>query len=62
MAVTAREIFKQCPEVKKQLWGGEFFSDGYFATTVGNHGNEQQIAKYIQQQGVNYEKLYERKE
>ena len=44
-SITAREIFKQCPEVKKQLWGGEFWSDGYFASTVGKHGDERQIAK-----------------
>jgi REP element-mobilizing transposase RayT len=30
-SITAREIFKKCPQVKKQLWGGEFWSDGYFA-------------------------------
>jgi hypothetical protein len=28
-SITAREIFKQMPEVKKQLWGGQFRSDGY---------------------------------
>ncbi len=25
-SITAREIFKKCPQVKKQLWGGEFWS------------------------------------
>ena len=39
-SLTAREIFKRCPRVKKQLWGGEFWTDGYFASTVGKHGNE----------------------
>lgn len=39
-SLTAREIFQRCPEVKKQLWGGEFWSDGYFASTVGKHGDE----------------------
>ncbi|WP_353651667.1 transposase [Pseudoalteromonas sp. NBT06-2] len=29
--------------VKKQLWGGELWTDGYFATTVGMHGNEDVI-------------------
>ncbi len=50
-SVTAREIFRRCPEVKKYLWGGEFWSDGYFITTVGQHGNEKMIQHYIQQQG-----------
>ena len=60
-SITAREIFRACPEVKKQLWGGEFWTDGYFVGTVGKHGNEDVIKKYIQSQGggVEYERLYE---
>jgi len=50
-SITAREIFKQLPEVKEQLWGGEFWSDGYFVSTVGAHGNEQMIKQYIKEQG-----------
>ena len=50
-SITAREIFKRCPQVKKQLWGGEFWTDGYFASTVGKHGNENMIANYVKQQG-----------
>ena len=60
-SITAREILRACPEVKKQLWGGEFWTGGYFISTVGNHGNEDVIKKYIQNQGeeVEYERLYE---
>ena len=60
-SITAREIFRACPEVKKRLWGGEFWTDGYFVSTVGKHGNEDVIKKYIQNQGgeVEYERLYE---
>ena len=50
-SITAREIFKACPEVKRYLWGGQFWSEGYFVSTVGAHGNEQMIKKYVQQQG-----------
>jgi REP element-mobilizing transposase RayT len=50
-SLTAREIFRACPHVKKYLWGGEFWTDGYFITTVGAHGNEQMIKNYVQQQG-----------
>ncbi len=50
-SLTAREIFKLCPEVKKYLWGGKFWSEGYFVSTVGAHGNEQMIKNYVQQQG-----------
>src|SRR5699024_4635424 len=42
-SLTAREVFKRCPQVKKQLWGGEFWTDGYFASTVGKHGDETMI-------------------
>src|SRR5215210_8535508 len=42
-SITAREIFRACPAVKRQLWGGEFWSDGYFISTVGRHGNESAI-------------------
>ena len=50
-SMTAREIFKACPEVKKYLWGGEFWTDGYFVSTVGAHGNEEMIKHYVRQQG-----------
>jgi len=50
-SLTAREIFRSCPQVKKYLWGGEFWTNGYFITTVGAHGNEQMIKNYVRQQG-----------
>ena len=49
-SITAREIFKACPEVKQYLWGGQFWTDGYFVSTVGAHANEQMIKNYVQQQ------------
>ncbi len=58
-SLTAREIFRRCPQVKKQLWGGEFWTDGYFASTVGKHGDENMIGKYVKNQGNNYHKLHE---
>ena len=51
-SLTARQVFAQAPEVKKQLWGGEFWGKGYFITTVGQHGNEKVIATYIRKQGT----------
>ena len=61
-SLTAREIFRRCPQVKKQLWGGEFWSDGYFASTVGKHGDEHMIANYVKEQGQEYEKLHENRQ
>ena len=58
-SLTAREIFRQCPQVKKQLWGGEFWSDGYFVSTVGKHGDEETIARYVKHQGHNYRRLHQ---
>ena len=58
-SITAREIFRSCPQVKKQLWGGEFWSDGYFASTVGKHGNEDMVSNYVKNQGNTYSKLHE---
>jgi len=51
-SITAKEIFRQLPEVKKQMWGGEFWSDGYYISTVGAHGSEEQIQQYVKNQGV----------
>jgi len=58
-SLTAREIFSPCPQVKKNLWGGEFWTDGYFASTVGKHGNEDTIGQYVKNQGAAYQKLHE---
>ena len=58
-SLTAREVFKRCPQVKKKLWGGEFWTDGYYASTVGKHGNENTISDYVKKQGGKYQKLYE---
>ncbi len=50
-SITAKEIFRQMPEVKKQLWGGEFWSDGYFISTVRTHATEEIIKQYVKNQG-----------
>ena len=50
-SITAREVFSRVPSVKKELWGGEFWTDGYFVSTVGEHANEDVIRQYIRNQG-----------
>jgi putative transposase len=57
-SVTAREIFRRCPQVKRKLWGGEFWTDGYFASTVGKHGDAKKIGSYVQGQGKEYQQHY----
>ncbi len=56
--ITAKEVFAQCPEVKKKLWGGNFWSSGYYVTTVSEHGNEEVIANYVKTRGNEYKKLF----
>ena len=50
-SLTAREVFARVPSVKKQLWGGEFWTDGYYVGTVGQHATEETIKQYVQKQG-----------
>jgi putative transposase len=50
-SITGREIFRRKPAVKKDLWGGEFWSDGYYAATVGERGNWNSVERYIVSQG-----------
>ena len=57
-SLPAREIFRRAPQVKQPLWGGELWTDGYYASTVGKHGNENMIGQYVKQQGDAYQKVY----
>lgn len=59
-SITAREVFAQVPEVKKKLWGGELWTDGYYVITVGQKGIEETISKYVQEQGIekDYKQLH----
>lgn len=60
---TANKIFKIHPELRNILYGGEFWSDGYWIVTVSQHGIEDVIRKYVREQGKDkYNLLYERKE
>jgi len=57
-SITAREIFKRHPEVRKQLWGGNIWTSGYYVNTVGRYGNEEVIKKYVKEQGREYHQIY----
>ena len=63
-SLTAREIFKIHPEVKEKLWGGEFWTEGYFVNTVSKFGDETSISKYVRDQGVekDYKVLHSEKQ
>ena len=47
-SLSARAVFREFPQVKRKLWGGEFWEDGYFARTVGDKVTAEVIRKYIQ--------------
>ena len=60
-SITAKQIFLECPEVKKYLWGGQFWTDGYFVATVGKNNNERVIKDYVKNQGKDcegYKQMY----
>ena len=50
-SITAKEIFKLYPEIKTILWGGEFWSKGFYVDTVGRHGYIDKISRYVKNQG-----------
>ena len=58
-SITAREIFKQNPEVKKMLWGGQFWTKGYYVNTVGLYATEAIIRNYVKNQGKQYTTLHQ---
>ncbi len=57
-SILAIHIFKNHPEIKKMLWGGQFWTDGYYINTVGRYGNEQVIGNYVKNQGNKYKEIY----
>ena len=58
---SARLIFKKYPYIRKDLWGGEFWSDGGHIDTVSEYGGLERIKKYVKEQNrdVNQLKLSE---
>ena len=56
-SITAKQLFLRFPELKTELWGGEFWSDGYYLATVGERGNWNVVKKYIENQGKTIESV-----
>lgn len=59
-SIIAKKIFEKHSEVKKQLWGGAFWADGFFANTVSKFCSEDTISKYVRNHGIEkeYKKLH----
>jgi len=58
-SITARELFKQFPLLKKDLWGGEFWSDGFYFATVSERGNWHMVEQYVANQGKTKDELHQ---
>ena len=59
-SITAIQMFRKHPEVKTFLWGGEFWTDGYYINTVGQYGNLHMIQNYVKNQGAKgYKQVYQ---
>jgi len=57
-SLTAKQVFERHPAFKKEMWGGKFWSSGYYVNTVGQHANESVIKKYVQNQGKTYAQIH----
>ena len=57
-SITAKKLFEIHPEIVEKLWGGSFWTSGYFVNTVGAAGNEQTIKKYVKSQGMEYQQFH----
>ncbi|MDH7514096.1 MAG: IS200/IS605 family transposase [Clostridiales bacterium] len=44
---SGRGLFREFPGLKRRLWSGELWEDGYFARTVGDRMTREVIEKYI---------------
>lgn len=51
-SITAKKLFEQFPDLRKELWGGEFWSDGYYLATVGKRGSWDIVQNYVKNQGT----------
>lgn len=57
-SLTARMVFQSFLSIKKDLWGGSFWTSVYYANTVGQYGNLEVIKKYVENQGKEYNQIY----
>ena len=56
-SITAKELFRRFPELRKELWGGQFWADGYYIATISNRGNWKTVEQYIKNQGKTTEEV-----
>jgi putative transposase len=54
---SARLIFQKYPYLRRELWGGEFWSDGGHIDTVSEFGGLEKIKKYVLEQAGDVNQL-----
>ena len=54
-SITGREVLRRMPELKKELWGSQLWTHGYFVNTVSRTGSENVILEYVKSQGYKEE-------
>jgi len=54
-SITAKQLFQRFPEIKTKLWGGKFWTSGFYVKTVGQYSNEEVIREYVKNQGMEKE-------
>lgn len=60
-SITAKEVFNKHPYIKKELYGGNLWTSGYYVNTVGEYANREVIINYVRSQGQkekDYKQLY----
>ena len=57
-SITARELFDTYPTLKKTLWGGNFWTSGFYGNTVGHYGDKNVIQRYVENQGKKYKAIH----
>lgn len=49
-SISARELFSRFSWLRRKLWGGELWEDGYFVRSVGDAVTAEVIRRYIRYQ------------
>ena len=49
-SISARELFARFPQLRRRLWGGQLWEDGYFVRSVGDAVTAEIIRRYIRYQ------------
>jgi putative transposase len=56
-SILAIQVFKQFPEIREELWGGEFWTAGGHIDTVGDGRGLDEVKEYVRKQGRDVNQL-----